>query len=157
MRRQRVRRLSWSGVAEFGGLLAQVCQVAFLGLLLIGVSPAVLIGRLVFEQMIDSAGNPSASLRTGLVGRGDQGLHWSELAFLAPVEGAKGAVAAHDTGGGLSKRLARPVVRLQRVIAQDFAARDFVVRDQTQQRAEVLLGEEATHLRADLADDGLRE
>jgi hypothetical protein len=90
------------GVTEFGRFLPQVSQVAFFGLPLVGIGPAVLIGRLVLEQVIDRPRD--------FVSGGDQGLHRAELRLLAPVKGAEGTVAADDAGSGLAAHRPTPAL-----------------------------------------------
>lgn len=101
------------GIAEFSRLLPQVGQLAIGDLLLVGFSPDILIRGLEFEQVIDGARD--------LVRGGDLGLHRAELGALAAIERAESTLTADDTGGRLAKSLARAVVGLQGVIAQNLA------------------------------------
>ena len=134
-------------IAEVGGLLAQVGHLAVLGFLLIGFGPDVLIGRFEFEQVIDGARD--------FVGGSDLRLHRAELGTFATIEGTEGTVTANDTGRRLSEGLPGAIVGLQGVIAQHFAAGNFVMGREAQPGAEMLLGGEATHVRADLTDNRL--
>ena len=56
-----------------------------------------------------------------------QGLHGAKLSFLASIESPEGTLTADDASGGLAKGLTGAIVGLQCVIAQDLAARDFVM------------------------------
>jgi len=75
-----------------------------------------------------------------------QRLHRPELSFFAPIESPEGTVAADDTGGGLPKGLPRAIVGLQGVIAQNLAARNFVVRCQPEPGTKVFLRGEAAQV-----------
>ena len=123
--------------SESRGFLAEVGDLSFSELLFVLLRAEIVISDLVFEQMIDGARD--------LVGRSDQRLHRAELGFLASIEGAESALATNDAGGGLAKGLPGAVVSLQRVIAQDLAARDFVVWPKTRSRTMITDSHDSIH------------
>ena len=99
--------------------------------------------------MIDGAGD--------FVGGGDQRLHRAELDFLAAIERAEGTWLRMTQAAAWRKAWPARLSVFKRVIAQNLAAGDFVVRGQAKPGAEVFLGGEAAHIGADFGEDRLRQ
>src|SRR5512133_3470808 len=96
-------------------------------------------GCTLFEHVIESPGDFVSGSHDGLLGTG--------LALHTPVEGPEDTVrAAADRLGGQPESLAGAIVGFERPAAQHLAARDVIVRRQSQPGAEVLVAGKRTQV-----------
>ena len=118
-------------------------EVLFIGLLTLG-----LIGRAMFEHMIE---NPRQLMRGGR-----DRLRGPFAGPHAPIITAQGRLGAPQGLGRQAQGLRRAAVAFEGLAAQHLAPRDVVMGSQAQPRGKVLLGGPLAHIRADFRHEDLR-
>src|SRR5512139_2244841 len=122
-------------------------QLAFARAPLVLFTTLVVVGDAMLEQMVEGSRN--------LVRRSHDGLLGPSPTAHAAVERAKRRLWTTSYGlGGHPKGLPGTVCGLERLAPQDLAARNVVVRSQTQPGTEVFRAGEGGQVSAGLADNG---
>ena len=117
-------------------------EVLFIGLLTLG-----LIGRAMFEDMIENAGQ--------LMRGGGDRLRGAFTGAQPAIITAQGRLGAPQGLRRQAQGLRRAAVAFEGLAAQHLAPRDVIMRGQAQPRGEVLLGGPLAHIRADLRHEHL--
>src|SRR3989449_8531414 len=134
-------------VAELGGFLLQVLQLALAETFVILGGTDIMVGDLVFKHVIDGTGS--------LMRRRHERLGWPQSPFQPSVEGPKRAVGTDDCVCRHAEGLGGTGAIFHRAALEDLAAGEVMLGSQTQPGAAVFVIGPLVHVCADLRENGL--